>query len=172
MNENRWIELITAIHAREHPTVLAITGGGSQAIGQLLQVPGGSRTVLEAIVPYGSSALADWLGSAADQACSAPTARAIAMASWMRARTLSPQTDPRQWIGAGVTASLVSDRPKRGEHRVHVAIQTASTTAAYSLILAKEVRDRPAEESLAAQLLLLGLAEACQVDVAAARLIF
>jgi len=172
MTESSWTELITAIHANEHQAVLAVTGGGSRAISQLLQVPGASRTVLEAVVPYSAAALADWLGSAADQACSAPTARAMAMASWIRARALSPKSDPHQLVGVGATASLVSDRPKRGEHRVHVAIQTATTTATYSLVLAKDDRVRLAEETLAAQLLLLGLAKSCQLDVADTRSIF
>ncbi len=169
---NPWTNLITDLHSSEHQTVLAITGGGSQAIGRLLEVPGGSRTLLEAIVPYASTALADWLGSAAEQSCSAPTARAMAMASWMRARTLSPETDPHQLVGVGATASLVSDRPKRGDHRVHIAVQTATSTATYSLVLAKEERDRIAEETLAAQMILLGLATTCEVDTTDARSIF
>ena len=32
--------------------VVAVTGGGSQAIADLLTVPGASATVLEAVVPY------------------------------------------------------------------------------------------------------------------------
>ena len=167
-----WTNLISGLHASEHPTVLALTGGGSQAIARLLEVPGGSRTVLEAVVPYASTALADWLGGEAEQSCSAPTARAMAMASWMRARELSPDTDPRQLVGIGATASLVSDRPKRGEHRVHVAVQTGTSTATYSLVFDKGERDRAGEEALAAELVLLGLAEACGLDATDTRLCF
>ena len=161
-----WPRLITALHASEHQCVLAITGGGSSAIGQLLQTPGASRTLLEAVVPYATTALTDWLGGAAQQSCSAPTARTMAMASWMRARVLSPDADPL--IGVGATASLTSDRPKRGEHRVHIATQTATTTTTHTLIFAKGERDRAAEESLAAQLLVLALAKSCSLDTTAA----
>lgn len=163
-----WNALITTVHASEYQCVLAITGGGSTAIGQLLEVPGASRTVLEAVVPYASTALADWLGAsymsdAAEQSCSEPTARAMAMAAWMRARELAPDADPYKLIGVGATASLVSDRPKRGEHRVHVATQTAEETVVFSLVLAKGKRDRHAEEAVVAKLLLLRLAEACSL---------
>ncbi len=171
-NDSTWTDLIAALHASEHQTVLAITGGGSQAIGRLLAVPGGSRTVLEAIVPYASNALADWLGSAAERSCSAATARAMAMASWMRARALSPETDPHQLVGVGATASLVSDRPKQGDHRVHVAVQSANSTTVTSLVFAKGVRDRIAEETLAAELVILCLAEACVLDTTDAQSIF
>ena len=168
MNNKTWTQLVTALHASEHPTVLALTGGGSQAIGRLLEVPGSSRTVLEAIVPYATTALADWLGGEAEQSCSAPTARAMAMASWMHARKLSPDSNPRQLVGVGTTASLVSDRPKRGDHRVHVAVQTATTTATHSLVFDKGQRDRAGEEKLAALLLLLGLTKTCSLDTAEA----
>jgi len=90
----------------------------------------------------------------------------------MRARSLSPDADPHQLVGVGATASLVSDRPKRGDHRVHVALQTATATATYSLVLAKDQRDRIAEESLVAELALLGLAEACKLDTTDVRLSF
>lgn len=158
MNDN-FEQLVLDIHACEHQAVLAVTGGGSGAISQLLQVPGASRTVLEAVVPYASTALAAWLGTAADQACSESTARAMAMASWMRARELAPTVDPHRLLGVSATASLASDRPKRGEHRVHVAVQTATTTATSSIVFEKDRRTRHEEERLASELVLLALAE-------------
>lgn len=162
MNDN-FEQLVHDIHACEHQAVLAITGGGSGAISQLLQVPGASRTVLEAVVPYASTALATWLGTAADQACSESTARAMAMAAWMRARELAPAADPHRLLGVGATASLASDRPKRGDHRVHVAVQTATTTATLSIVFEKDQRTRREEERLAAELVLLALAEHSQL---------
>ncbi len=165
-------QLIRELHASPHLAVLAVTGGGSGAISQLLEVPGASRTVLEAIVPYASTSLAEWLGSASDQSCSGSTARAMAMASWMRARELAPDANPHNLIGVGATASLASDRPKRGEHRMHVATQTATQTTVSSLTLKKDQRSRSAEESLTSQLVLLSLAEASDLDIAAWRGVF
>lgn len=153
-------ELLHQIHASAHQVVLAITGGGSAAISRLLQVPGASRSVLEAVVPYASTALADWLGTAADQSCSDATARAMAMAAWMRARELATDVEPQNLIGLAATASLASDRPKRGDHRLHVAAQTAERTASFSLVLAKDQRSRAEEESLCSKLILAVLAEA------------
>ncbi len=77
--------LIHAIHRRPTRFVLATSGGGSGAIAQLLEVPGGSRTLLEAAVPYSEPAMAAWLGGRPDQACSEPTARSMAMAAYLRA---------------------------------------------------------------------------------------
>jgi len=166
VSQTSWTELIERIHASGYQLVLAVTGGGSEAISQLLEVAGASRTVLEAVVPYADSSLEAWLGGTPGQFCSEPTARAMAMAAWMRARRLAPQGDPKHLVGVGATASLASDRLKRGEHRVHVAVQTATHTASCSLQLRKGCRDRKQEQELAAKLILLVTGEACQADTA------
>jgi hypothetical protein len=66
--------------------------------------------------------------------------------------------------GVACTASLASDRPKRGEHRIHVALQTISLTAAWSLLLQKGRRTRLEEERLAGRLTLNAVAEACGLE--------
>jgi nicotinic acid mononucleotide adenylyltransferase len=154
-------ELITGIHKSGARIAMAITGGGSSAIGKLLEAPGGSASLLEAVVPYSQAALEEFLGGAPDQFCSEPTARAMAMAAWMRARQLAADEDPRKLVGVGMTASLLSSAPKKGEHRTHVGVQTAELTASYSLTLTKGERSRSEEEQLAANLLILALGEVC-----------
>ena len=61
------------------------------------------------------------------------------------------------------TASLATDRPKRGPHRVHLALQTAAATAAWQLQLQKDRRTRAEEERLAGRLLLCMIAAACDL---------
>lgn len=109
--------------------VFCITGGGSPLISELLVTPGASKTVLEVTVPYAGSALAGYLGRPPEQACAESTARALAMAAFQRARTLSaaqgkPERVCNQVFGFACTASLATDRIKRGEHRAHIALQT------------------------------------------------
>jgi nicotinamide mononucleotide (NMN) deamidase PncC len=153
---------IEKIHASGRQLMVAITGGGSGAIAELLAVPDASASVLEAVVPYSLAALEDWLGGKVDHACSERAARAMAMAAFERARALS-SGDPHQLIGIGATASLVSTRPKRGPHRVHAAWQTATATVAYSVELAKGQRLRAEEEAVAARLVLAAVTESCGV---------
>lgn len=73
-------------------------------------------------------------------------------------------------VGVGATASLVSDRPKRGEHRIFCAVETLFETFSATLTLAKGARDRAAEERLAADFILTVLLFAAEnaVDRAAA----
>jgi nicotinamide mononucleotide (NMN) deamidase PncC len=155
---------IDRIHASGTRFVLATTGGASEAISALLTVPGGSRTVLEATVPYSAAALVAWLGTPPEQFCHEYTARLMAMAAYQRAVGYS-QSEDRQESVAGVacTASLASDRPKHGAHRVHVAAQTADFTAVASVELVKGARDRKEEERVAARLLLNVVAWACNL---------
>jgi nicotinamide mononucleotide (NMN) deamidase PncC len=159
--------LIDQIHTSGKQLVLALTGGGSGAIPALLEVAGASASVLQAIVPYAQSALETWLGGRVDHACSERTARAMAMAAFERARAIS-SADPRSLRGIGATASLVSNRPKRGPHRIHVAWQSAEATVAISCNLEKGARTRAEEERIATCLILDMVAEAC--DIAAAPL--
>ena len=156
-----WQQLISALHASGRKAALAITGGGSGAVGELLRVPGGSRLLVEAQVPYDALALATFLGFAPAQACSADTAIAMARSVRARAARLVPAgTDP---VGLGATAALVSDRPRKGEHRFHIAFANSARIAHCTGVMAKGRRDRAAEEDLVSRAIVLWLARACGV---------
>ncbi len=156
-----WSRIIAEAQASGRQAVLAITGGGTGAIAELLRVPGGSRLLLEAIVPYNPRSLAEFLGAAPEQACSAETA--VAMAERARGRAAAIARTEAVPIGLGATASLVSDRPKQGDHRCHIAVATDAGTDLTSIVLDKGRRDRPAEEDLVARAIVLCLARGCGV---------
>jgi hypothetical protein len=160
-----WQQFISTLHASGHKAALAITGGGSGAVGELLRVPGGSRLLIDAQVPYDALALAAFLGFAPAQACSSDTAIAIAQSARARAARLVPAgTD---LVGLGATAALVSDRPRKGEHRFHIAFANStgpnSTGAHCTCVMAKGRRDRAAEEDLVSRAIVLWLARACGI---------
>jgi hypothetical protein len=152
--------LIEALHRAPGKCVLALAGGGTGAAAMLLGVPGASRTVLEVAVPYGEAALADYLGRRPDHFCSGPTGRELAARACARARWLAPGEPV---VGLGCTASLATDRTKRGDHRFHVAV-AADAMITYSLTLTKGGRDRAAEEAILDAVLLNALAVAFGVE--------
>jgi len=133
---------VVAIHEAEPQGVFVVTGGGSGLLSRLLSVPGASATVLEASVPYASQALTEYLGAAPEQWCSAGTARRLAMQAFSRARALGGE------FGFAVTASLATNRLKRGDHRAFLAFQDATATRAWTLELEKGTRSRAEEEDL------------------------
>lgn len=144
---------LDAIHRANGRGVLTITGGGAGALGRLLSVPGASRTVLDARIPYSLGALSETLGRAPDQATSAATARALAMVAFQHARRL----DVEATFGLGATAALATNREKAGDHRIHVALQTPATSYLWSLTFDKGRRSREEEEALCEQLILQAL---------------
>ena len=155
--------LITQIHATPLMTVLAVAGGGAQAVADLLAVPGASRTILEAVIPYSQAAQSSFLGKTVDQSVTAKAAAAFARAAYRRALRL--RTDKAlPLIGLACTAALATDRPKKGDHRAHIGLADAERTRVYSLTLHKGARDRSGEERIVTALLLSTLAEACGLE--------
>jgi hypothetical protein len=149
--------VVEAIQIAPRKFIFVATGGGTSVPGLLLAVPGGSRVVLEVIVPYGEQAFVEFLGQRPAQFTSATTSRALADRARDRARWLAPGEPV---VGVACTASLVTDRPKRGDHRFHISVHGSDTATTYSVILRKGVRDREAEEAVVAAVVLNALAEA------------
>lgn len=143
---------VAAIHDAPPQGVFVVTGGGSGLLSRLLSVPGASATVLEASVPYASQALCDYLGEEPEQWCSALTARRLAMQAFSRARALGGE------FGFSITASLATNRPKRGDHRAYFAYQDAAATRVWTLALEKGAHSRVEEEDLVATDALAALA--------------
>jgi nicotinamide mononucleotide (NMN) deamidase PncC len=153
-------ELVRQIHAATGQVVLVLNGG-SRALAELLEIPGGSKILLEAAVPYSEGSLSAWLGSRPEQFCSSRTARAMAVVAFGRA--IRYGAAEQQAAGVSCTAGLATDRPKRGPHRAHVALQTASQTRHWVLELEKEARSRQEEEHVVSRMVLNAMAEACGV---------
>jgi len=213
MTPEQRITLVRQLHDSNKQVVLATTGGGSLAISDLLTEPGATKMLLEAHVPYSLESLTRFLGQVPEQACSARTARCLAMSCFTRGQETAEKTDrintipvindaiirisessfrrrfadlgnagdlfglaaqenpvsyrQKEWcrhlIGIGSTAALASNRPKKGEHRFHIAVQTYDSTSVFSLVLKKGARTRQEEERLVADCLLKYLAEAAEV---------
>ena len=154
--------LVERIHGSSALAVIAVAGAGTQAIAWLLGVPGASRTVLEALVPYSDASLTEFLGYAPDQSVGAKTAQDMARAAYRRAHHLRQGEVPV--VGVACTAAIATDRSKRGEHRCHVAAWTADAVRSYSLQFVKGLRERDGEEEIASKLVLQALLEASRVE--------
>ena len=169
------LQLIQQIHASETQFELAITGGGSSALSQLLSVPGASRSLLNGVIPYSFEALSDYLGVAPAQACSDKTARLMASQALNNASRYQEQAPNLveatakdrfkgmvndKVIGVGATAALQTDRQRRGSDRIHVAIRTTSNLTTYQLVLDKE-ESREAQETSCCEFVILCIARHC-----------
>jgi hypothetical protein len=95
------------------------------------------------------------------------------MARSVRARAARLVPADTDLVGLGATAALASDRPRRGEHRFHIAFANSaglnSTGAHCTCVLAKGRRDRAAEEDLVSGAIVLWLAHACGIHAPSPR---
>ena len=156
-------DFIAKIHESPSMAVLVVTGGGSQALANLFVVLGASRTVLEAVVPYSDRSMREFLGHQPEQAVSADTAAALSRNAHERALALRPD-GVAPVLGIACTAALVTDHPRKGEHRAHVAVCRGGPVEVRSVALKKNARNREGEERVVADLVLYALGRACGVD--------
>jgi len=66
-------------------------------------------------------------------------------------------------VGMACTATIITDRPKRGEHRAHIASWQPSRLICHRIQLQKGARDRAGEEDVVSRILLNGLAQSCGI---------
>lgn len=149
---------VKTLHDYPMRLVLVTAGAGAQALSWLLGVAGASRTLIEALVPYDAAASNEFLGQTPNQYVSPEVARLMAGRAFTRARWLG-QPDERV-MGLSCTATIITDRPKRGQHRAHIATWQNERVRAYNLTLCKGARDRAGEEDVVSRVMLNALAQA------------
>ncbi|MCP4423436.1 MAG: hypothetical protein GY803_02990 [Chloroflexi bacterium] len=157
-------QLVQAVHDSPARTMLVAAGAGTLALSELLSVAGATRTLLEALVPYSEAAFADFLGQTPPQFVASETARLLAGRAFTRARWLEAETGSNPVVGLACTATIVTDRPKRGEHRAYIAVWQTERLVWHGLHLQKGARDRAGEEELVSRVMLNSFAQAAGVD--------
>lgn len=155
-------EAIKAIHAAPAMVVIEFAGAGAQALAWLHGIGGSSRTILEATDRYAAASLLDSIGFEPQQFVSARVARAMATQAYIRACHLAEPGTPV--AGIGCTATIATDRLKRGNHNCYLAVCDAHSVTTYNLTLAKGRRTRREEENLISLLILRAVAKVCGVS--------
>jgi hypothetical protein len=151
-------KLLTAIHSTPHMMTMDFAGAGSQALAWLHSVGGSSRTILEATDRYIPTSLAEAVGYMPEKFTSVETGNALAKHAFERAKKLAKPGTPV--FGVGCTATIATDRAKKGDHRCVVSVQDTLGTLSYELVITKGTRDRHGEENLVSLLILNAIAEA------------
>ena len=162
VNQGQMQSVVRSIHASPVQIVIATAGGGSGAIAALARMPGASKTLLHAAVPYSESAMRTFLRFVPENLCSPETAADIARRALEMAKAFGSAT-ASDLIGVGVTAALATDRPRRGEDRCYLAIAGEAACINRGVIFNKDVRQRGDEEDLVDALVLNAIAEVCHL---------
>jgi hypothetical protein len=107
------------------------------------------------------SSLIEAVGYTPEKFTSVEVGEALAKHAYQRARHLAKPELPV--FGVGCTATIATDRAKKGDHRCVVSICDPLGLTSYELVLLKGARDRQGEEDLVSWLILYAIAEACGV---------
>lgn len=94
---------------------VAACGAGIGLIRDLWATPGASAYFVGATVPYAKEETDRFLGFTPEQYVSDDTGRDLAVSAFLRASLQGPYP-----IGIGITASIASKQPHRGEHRAFI----------------------------------------------------
>lgn len=143
-------ELIQKLNQSPTKVFIAATGGGSSFIGDYLQIPGGSQTILGFYVPYAQPLFDEFIGGKPDKYVSSVAARKLAVASYDKARKLGGN------LGMGVSCSLTTGAGEREgrENWVHIAVHGANFTSIYDTRVDITFNTRQAQECFVARIML------------------
>ncbi|MDA7729773.1 cytidylyltransferase [Gammaproteobacteria bacterium] len=158
-------ELIKKIHQSPFKVTIVSSGGGTEAISSLLQVPGASNTILESYIPYAKESMDAYLNKKPDHYCSMQTCLSMAANAYKSCSKIASKTKSKYLIGISITASLATTYTKIGDHKFYIVLQTSSYTKSVACILDKNTRSRKEEEELIANYVMHLLGEACGIKV-------
>ena len=161
---SQYLEIIKKVHSSPYRFVLVSSGGGTNAISEILKVPGASTSVLEAYVPYAKESLDYYLLKQPDHYCSLDTTLSMAAKAYSAAKKIDPDTNPKYLLGIAVTASLATNYSKKGEHKFFIAIQTYKYSSSFSYSFIKGELTREEEEQVVTDHIINAIAESCEVQ--------
>ena len=161
---SQYLEIIKKVHSSPYRFVLVSSGGGTNAISEILKVPGASTSVLEAYVPYAKESLDYYLLKQPDHYCSLDTTLSMAAKAYSAAKKIDPDTNPKYLLGIAVTASLATNYSKKGEHKFFIAIQTYKYSSSFSYSFIKGELTREEEEEIVTDHIINAIAQSCEVQ--------
>ena len=150
-------EIIQRIHGNSSKVSLLLAGGGTNFVNDLLTEPGASRTILDLQIPYSESSMIKILGDSPDKFVSLSVAKKMAKIAYSRSLFLRMNKDPV--LGLACTASIATDRSKKGSHEVHVVGHSSDTLISRSLIFKKGHRSRTKEDEVVSTIALQTLCD-------------
>ena len=136
---------INNIHDADTQMVISVTGAGSKSINWLLSVPGASKTLLEANIPYSESSQKLFLGdSELSKSVSSNVANALAKESYIKATRLKKSDIPV--IGVGCTGAISTERNRKGHNQAFISIWTPNQINEIHILLNKSDSNRTKDE--------------------------
>jgi len=142
---------ITRIHNSKTKLVMSVSGVGSQSINWLLSVPGASKTLIEATIPYSNESLNRYIGEVPRQYVSKTTALSMAKTAYIQG--VEYGNHEIDIIGVSCTGAISTNRKRRGDNQAFIGLWGPRLKYVAHLILEKGERNRVDEEELVSSLI-------------------
>ncbi len=156
-------EIVSKILKSDLKFALTISGGGSQAIGELLRHGGAAKNIVDINVTFGAGIEA-LLSKKPEILISEQTALELAVATYTRGATLKHEI--YRLIGVTSLSKLSKNSQDKEKHVSLIAVHCADYTKIYSITYIKS-RTREEEEWINSYFILAALAECCRIATAA-----
>ena len=107
-----------------------VTGAAADLVADLVRLPGSSKKISGACIPYRQHQVVDAMGYESAKSVSEETAIGLAQVAYLTAQRTSVQhgefegKTPPSIIGLGLTGAVATDRDRRGEDHIWVAVRT------------------------------------------------
>ncbi|HVU02486.1 MAG TPA: hypothetical protein VHE30_12070 [Polyangiaceae bacterium] len=111
---------------------VACTGAGAGVQSALWSVPGASRFLVGAAFPYAKDAIDRFLGFTPERYTSPDAALDLAAEAFLRSGATADS------VGIGVTGTVASLSPHRGDHRIHAAWVSERAAGSFDVVLPKD----------------------------------
>jgi len=150
-------EIIQRINNNPNKVSIILAGAGTNLVNALLSEPGASRTILDLQIPYSESSMFRILGERPSKYVSLEVAKTLAKVAYSRSMFLRMNKGPV--VGLACTASIATDRDKRGNHEFHVVAYSSDALISRSLVFHKGQRSRIEEDEIVSTIALQTLCD-------------
>ena len=145
---NKYTDIVKKIHESPFKITFVSSGGGTNAISSLLEVPGASNTILESYIPYSKDSMDRFLNRKPDHYCSLDTCLSMGANAYKKSKEIDTKTKSKYLLGLSITANLATTYEKKGDHKFFIVIQANDYTKYLECFLEKGKRSRNEEEEL------------------------
>ena len=155
--------LVEKIHASPFRYSLIVTGAGGMSIASLMAVPGCSRTLINAQVPYSPNVTRDILDHTVLKHVCPATGRQLAQHAFADGRAALDSFDTQHVVGIGATAAIQTDRERRSPDAAFVSFWGKDRVQDYTCSLPRN-GTRAEQEATITTLILKAMADAAGIE--------
>ena len=110
----KYLNIVNEVHKSPYKLTIVSSGGGTNAISALLEVPGASNTILESHIPYSKESMNSFLNKKPDDHyCSLDTCLNMAANAFKKSKQIDTSSKTKHLLGISITANLATTYEKK-----------------------------------------------------------